>query len=54
MAMQVAFGPLTALVAGILILVFPRLLNVIVAVYLILFGVIGLMPFLLGGIPGAS
>jgi hypothetical protein len=34
--------PLVALVAGILILIIPRLLNVIVAIYLILIGVIGL------------
>ncbi|HEY1475196.1 MAG TPA: DUF3096 domain-containing protein [Pseudolabrys sp.] len=34
--------PIVALIAGILILVMPRLLNFIVAVYLILIGVIGL------------
>jgi len=34
--------PIVALVAGILILIIPRLLNVIVAVYLILIGVLGL------------
>ena len=34
--------PIVALVAGILILVMPRLLNFIVAIYLILVGVIGL------------
>lgn len=34
--------PIVALIAGILILVMPRLLNYIVAVYLILVGVIGL------------
>jgi len=34
--------PLVALVAGILILIFPRLLNYIVAIYLILFGLVGL------------
>jgi Protein of unknown function (DUF3096) len=34
--------PVVALIAGILILVMPRLLNFIVAVYLILIGVIGL------------
>lgn len=36
-------GPVAALVAGILILVMPRLLNYIVAVYLIIIGVLGLM-----------
>jgi hypothetical protein len=37
-----AASPLVALIAGILILVFPRLLNYIVALYLILIGLIGL------------
>ncbi len=36
--------PLVALVAGILILVQPMLLHFIVAIYLIVVGVIGLMP----------
>ena len=35
--------PLIALVAGILILVMPRLLNYIVAIYLILIGIAGLL-----------
>jgi Protein of unknown function (DUF3096) len=34
--------PLVALIAGILILIIPRLLNFIVAVYLIVTGLIGL------------
>jgi hypothetical protein len=34
--------PIVALVAGILILVMPRLLNYIVAIYLIFIGIIGL------------
>ncbi len=36
--------PLVALVAGILILLAPRLLNYIVAIYLILIGLSGLWP----------
>ena len=36
--------PIVALIAGILILIFPRLLNYIVAVYLIIFGLLGLFP----------
>lgn len=40
-------APLVALVAGILILVMPRLLNYIVAIYLILVGLLGLFPNLL-------
>jgi hypothetical protein len=34
--------PLVALVAGVLILIFPRLLNFVVAIYLIIIGLIGL------------
>jgi hypothetical protein len=34
--------PLVALIAGILILIIPRLLNYIVAIYLIFIGVMGL------------
>ena len=37
-----ALSPIIALLAGILILIVPRLLNYIVAVYLILVGLIGL------------
>jgi hypothetical protein len=40
--MTVTLAPLVSLVAGILILVMPRLLNYIVAVYLIVIGVLGL------------
>jgi hypothetical protein len=39
----IAVQPIVALVAGIAILVFPRLLNYIVAIYLIIIGVSGLM-----------
>jgi hypothetical protein len=34
--------PLVALIAGILILIFPRILNFVVAIYLIIIGLIGL------------
>ena len=34
--------PLVALIAGILILIVPRLLNYVVAVYLIIVGLVGL------------
>jgi hypothetical protein len=37
--------PIVALIAGILILIIPRLLNIIVAVYLILVGLLGLGLF---------
>ena len=36
--------PIVALLAGILILLVPRLLNYIVAVYLIIIGLMGLFP----------
>jgi threonine/homoserine efflux transporter RhtA len=42
MNINLSIGPLVALVAGILILVMPRMLNYIVAIYLIVIGVIGL------------
>jgi hypothetical protein len=34
--------PLVALIAGILILIVPRLLNYVVAIYLIVIGLVGL------------
>lgn len=42
MTLDLALAPLVSLIAGILILVVPRLLNYIVAIYLILIGLIGL------------
>ena len=42
MNINLSIGPLVALIAGILILVMPRMLNYIVAIYLIVIGVIGL------------
>jgi hypothetical protein len=42
MNMYLSIGPLVSLIAGILILVVPRLLNYIVAIYLIVIGLIGL------------
>ena len=42
MNLNLTIGPLAALIAGILILVAPRLLNYIVAIYLIVIGVVGL------------
>jgi hypothetical protein len=41
--MNLLLSPLIALIAGNLILVMPRLLNFIVAIYLIAVGVIGLL-----------
>ncbi|MFT5590748.1 MAG: hypothetical protein ACI9ZF_002942 [Bradyrhizobium sp.] len=42
MNINLALAPLVSLIAGILILIVPRLLNYIVAIYLILIGLIGL------------
>lgn len=43
MNLTLSIAPLISLIAGILILAFPRLLNYIVAGYLILFGIVGLL-----------
>jgi hypothetical protein len=48
MSIHLTSAPIVALIAGILILVIPRLLNYIVAIYLILIGLLGLGLF--GGI----
>ena len=42
MHVNLSLAPLVALIAGILILVMPRLLNYIVALYLIVIGLLGL------------
>jgi hypothetical protein len=40
--MTLTLGPLISLIAGILILIVPRLLSYIVAIYLIVIGIVGL------------
>jgi len=47
----VVLQPLVALIAGILILLVPRLLNYVVAIYLIVVGIIGLWPRLIYHVP---
>lgn len=42
----IALTPLISLIAGVLILIMPRLLNYIVAIYLIVAGLLGLFPHL--------
>jgi hypothetical protein len=42
MNITLAIGPIVSLIAGILILITPRLLNYIVAIYLIVIGLLGL------------
>ena len=41
MNLHLTFGPLAALIAGILILIAPKLLNYIIALYLIIVGLVG-------------
>ncbi|MDE2129999.1 hypothetical protein GALL_239810 [mine drainage metagenome] len=43
MNLHLSIAPLVSLIAGILILVVPRLLNYIVAIYLIIIGLIGIL-----------
>ena len=43
MTLSLSIGPIVSLIAGILILVMPRLLSTIVAVYLIIMGIVGLL-----------
>ena len=42
MTIHLGLTPLISLIAGILILVFPRLLNYIVGLYLLIVGLIGI------------
>lgn len=50
MTTVVFIQPLLALICGVLILVFPRILNYVIATYLILFGFVGLFPHLFSGV----
>ena len=43
--------PMVALLAGIVILIVPRILNFVIAIYLIFVGVTGLWPHLFSGVP---
>jgi hypothetical protein len=45
MEVYVSLKPLISLIAGIAILMVPRLLNYIVAAYLIVIGIVGLVRF---------
>ena len=42
MNMTLSLAPIVSLIAGILILIVPRMLNYIVAIYLIVIGLLGL------------
>lgn len=48
MTTAILIQPLLALIAGVVILIVPRILNYVVAAYLILFGLVGLFPHLFG------
>ena len=50
MIMGIAVAPVVALIAGILILFMPKLLNYIVALYLIIIGILGLISGLTPGL----
>jgi hypothetical protein len=50
----VSIQPLIALVFGILILILPRILNYLVALYLILIGLTGLWPHLFSHLAHAT
>jgi len=50
MIMGIAVAPIVALIAGILILFMPKLLNYIVALYLIIIGILGLISGLTPGL----
>ena len=43
MATMTVYHPVLSLVAGISILIFPKLLNYIIAIYLIIAGLVGLI-----------
>lgn len=43
MVINMSPQPLFALIAGIIILIFPRILNFVIAIYLIIIGIMGLM-----------
>jgi len=45
MTLNFSIAPLLALVAGIIILVVPKMLNYVVAIYLIVIGVLGILGY---------
>ena len=45
MTLHLALQPVVAIIAGVLILLMPRLLNYIVAIYLIVIGILGLLKY---------
>ena len=45
MTLNLSIGPLLALVAGIIILIVPKMLNYTVAIYLIIIGILGILGY---------
>jgi hypothetical protein len=45
MHLNLSIAPLLALVAGIIILIVPKMLNYIVAIYLIIIGILGILGY---------
>lgn len=43
MELDFALTPIVSLIAGVLILIFPRILNYVIAIYLIVVGLLGLL-----------
>ncbi|MBI3508594.1 MAG: DUF3096 domain-containing protein [Chlamydiia bacterium] len=41
--MTLVLAPIVSLIAGIIILVYPQILNYVIAIYLILIGILGLI-----------
>ncbi len=45
MTLNLSIGPLLALIAGIIILIVPKMLNYVVAIYLIVIGILGILGY---------
>jgi hypothetical protein len=45
MTLNLSIGPVLALIAGIVILVVPKMLNYVVAIYLIAIGILGILGY---------
>ena len=45
MTLNLSIGPLLALIAGIIILIVPKMLNYVVAIYLIVIGIMGILGY---------
>jgi DUF3096 family protein len=43
MQLNLQLTPIVSLIAGVLILIFPKILNYVIAVYLIVIGILGLL-----------